>query len=409
MKAAIEYQDGNIIRAREALLDLPPRSESELDPVTLHNMALTDPNGPGAGLQRLAFLLDIGPPTCPSETFGNILLLCCKHEMYDTAADILAEHAQLTYRYLTPYLYELLDALITAQTSTEDADIKLSNLASNLAGKLRTLAAKVQETRTINDQNILRNVLKEYEITLENYLPVVMAKAWLAWRNDDYIDAEREFRSSAEFCSENLIWRLHAAHVLFMQGDKYKEAAAFYEPIVKQNLNDIMSVSAAVLANLCVSYIMTFQNEEAEELMRQVEKAEEQKLNETNQQSLHLCIVNLVVGTLYCAKSNYEFGLSRIAHALDGGSDNNRLCADTWIHVKRCILGLLAGMSKQNITLATPALQEVLNFIHSCEIFGLQKPAKLLTFADDNIDESLTIGMEARKLRCLLMKLIDYE
>lgn len=40
-----------------------------------------------------------------------------------------------------------------------------------------------------------------------------------------------------------------------------------------------MSVSAAVLANLCVSYIMTFQNEEAEELMRKVEKAEEMKGN----------------------------------------------------------------------------------------------------------------------------------
>lgn len=30
-----------------------------------------------------------------------------------------------------------------------------------------------------------------------------------------------------------------------------------------------------VLANLCVSYIMTSQNEEAEELMRKIEKEEE--------------------------------------------------------------------------------------------------------------------------------------
>lgn len=43
------------------------------------------------------------------------------------------------------------------------------------------------------------------------------------------------------------MWRLHAAHVLFMRGDKYKEAAAFYEPIVRQNYGDILSVSAAVL------------------------------------------------------------------------------------------------------------------------------------------------------------------
>lgn len=83
-------------------MDLPPRAEHELDPITLHNMALTDPSGPGSGLRRLAFLLDLGPPTCPQETFANLLLLCCRHEIYDTAADILAEHAQLTYKYLSP-------------------------------------------------------------------------------------------------------------------------------------------------------------------------------------------------------------------------------------------------------------------------------------------------------------------
>lgn len=120
LKAAIEYQEGNrmiigvvylslgyfcyflVEGAREALIDLPPRSEPELDPVTLHNLSLTDTSGTGTGLRRLAFLLELGPPTCPPETFANILLLCCKHEMYDTAADMLAEHAHLTYKYLSP-------------------------------------------------------------------------------------------------------------------------------------------------------------------------------------------------------------------------------------------------------------------------------------------------------------------
>lgn len=87
--------------AHDSLLDLPPRSESELDPVTLHNMALTDPKGPVAGLRKLAFLLQLGPPACPKETFANILLICCKHEMYEMAADILAEHTDLTYKYLS--------------------------------------------------------------------------------------------------------------------------------------------------------------------------------------------------------------------------------------------------------------------------------------------------------------------
>lgn len=255
LKAAIEYQEGNIDGAREALMDLPPRSEPELDPVTLHNLALTDTAAIGTGLRRLAFLLEIGPPTCPPETLANILLLCCKHEMYDTAADVLAEQAHLTYKYLSTYLYDLLDAIITVQTSREEADQKLSKLFSRLAGRLRALTTKIQEYRASNNEAEVKKSLREYEEELENFLPVAMARAWLYWLDDDFSAAEREFRASADFCSESPLWKLHAAHVLFMRGDKYREAAAFYEPIVRQNYDDILSVSAAVLGKIIITYI----------------------------------------------------------------------------------------------------------------------------------------------------------
>ena len=244
-----------------------------------------------------------------------------------------------------------------------------------------------------------------------SYIPVVMARAWLPWRVDDFNGAEREFRASAEFCSENFVWQLHAAHVLFMRGDKYKEAAAFYEPIVRQSYDDILSVSAAVLANLCVAYIMTSQNEEAEELMRKVERAEERK----GGSCLHLCIVNLVIGTLYCAKGNYEFGLSRIAHALENNASSGKLstgfdhlCADTWLHVKRCVLGLLTGLAKQTLVLPSAAIQEVMNLLRTCEAYGLSTPSVLANPFDENADQPPTIGMESRKLRVLLLKLMEY-
>ncbi|XP_031623831.1 tetratricopeptide repeat protein 30 homolog isoform X1 [Contarinia nasturtii] len=407
LKAAIEYQEGNLDGAREALMDLPPRSEPELDPVTLHNLALTDTSGGiGTSLRRLAFLLEIGPPTCPAETFANILLLSCKQEMYDTAADILAEHAHLTYKYLSTFLYDLLDAIITVQTSREEADQKLEKLSARLTTKLRTLTAKIQEGRASNDDDIVKRTLREYEEELENYLPVAMARAWLYWLDDDFGTAEREFRSSAEFCSESPLWRLHAAHVLFMRGDKYKEAAAFYEPIVRQNYGDILSVSAAVLGNLCVSYIMTSQNEEAEDLMRKVERAEEIKGN-ANGHCLHLCIVNLVIGTLYCAKGNYEFGLSRIAHALDNATAGSRLCPDTWFYVKRCVLGLLTGLAKQTLVLPSVVIEEVINLLYTCQ--SAHMPAVFETTSDENLDEPQTIGLEARKLNALLLQAIEYE
>ena len=150
----------------------------------------------------------------------------------------------------------------------------------------------------------------------------------------------------------------------------------------------ILDVTAIVLANLCVSFIMTSQNVDAEDLMRTIEKEEERSqiqvllfkkrktmaiiswthvlfsgvicqsfhclfqyysphlvkhqckggyfiytglfsqviiwssslfysLQDPTKQCFHLCIVNLVIGTLYCAKGNFEFGISRIIKSLE--------------------------------------------------------------------------------------------
>lgn len=154
---------------------------------------------------------------------------------------------------------------------------------------------------------------------------------------------------------------------------------------------------------------MTSQNEAAEDLMRKVERAEEQKSNTNpSENCLHLCIVNLVIGTLYCAKGNYEFGLSRIAHALDSSSANGRLCPDTWFYVKRCILGLLTGLAKQSIVLPSVVIEEVFNLLHTCQLNGLTIPAVFGT-AEEDSEEPQTIGMEARKLHALLIQYFEYE
>ena len=114
--------------AKEALTDMPPRLESELDSVTLHNMALlTADSNPTASFDKLQYLLQQqvaqqmaviehgevgGPIACPPETFSNLLLLYCKYEYYDMAADLLAEHADLTYKNLSPVSHEIIKILI---------------------------------------------------------------------------------------------------------------------------------------------------------------------------------------------------------------------------------------------------------------------------------------------------------
>uniref|UniRef100_A0A671P1B9 Tetratricopeptide repeat protein 30 n=1 Tax=Sinocyclocheilus anshuiensis TaxID=1608454 RepID=A0A671P1B9_9TELE len=371
LKAAIEYQLKNYAAAQEALTDMPPRSEEELDPVTLHNQALMNMDTkPTEGFEKLAFLLQQNP--FPPVTFGNLLLLYCKYEYFDLAADVLAENAHLTYKFLTPYLYEFLDAMITCQTAPEEVSDLFQSLG-NLK-TLKTLSSKVQEARHNRDDESLKKYVQDYDEVLERYIPVLMAQARIYWNRENYSMVEKIFHKSLEFCNEHDTWKLNVAHVLFMQDNKYKEAIGFYEPIVKKHYENILNVSAIVLANLCVSYIMTSQNEEAEELMRKIEKEEEQiSYDDPDKKIFHLCIVNLVIGTLYCAKGNYDFGISRVIKSLE--PYNKKLGTDTWFYAKRCFLSLLENMAKHMIMLRDSVVQECIQFLEHCELYGKDVPA----------------------------------
>ena len=277
LRAAIEYQLKNLEAAREALTDMPPRAEEELDAVTLHNIALLSmDSNPVEGFEKLQFLIGQGtgtdqgaqgpangPPNFPPETFANLLLLYCKHDYFELAADLMAENATYTYRYLSPYLYEFLDALITQQTSPEEAYQRFDELAARHTDALRRQAKQIAEARaklqavtdggggpgggdgsiepkstttttsssssggppTPNNpasvasrqRETLKRLTAAHEETLALYIPVLMAQAKIYWELEAYANVEKVFRKSAEFCNDLDLWKLNVAHVLFMQ------------------------------------------------------------------------------------------------------------------------------------------------------------------------------------------------
>ncbi|XP_027140737.1 intraflagellar transport protein 70A isoform X1 [Larimichthys crocea] len=423
LKAAIEYQLKNLKGAQEALTDMPPRSEEELDPVTLHNQALVNMDTkPSEGFEKLAFLLQ--QPSFPPVTFGNLLLLYCKHEYFDLAADVLAENAHLTYKFLSPYMYEFLDALLTCQTAPEEAFRKFDEMNGKLTEQLRKLAKQVQDARQARDDEAQKKALQDYDLMQEKYIVVLMAQAKIYWNRENFQMVEKIFRKSVEVCNDDDTWKLNVAHVLFMQ-NKYKEAIGFYEPIVKKHYDNveqcniqecpckckpsILNVSAVVLANLCVSYIMTSQNEEAEELMRKIEKEEEQiSYDDPDKKVFHLCIVNLVIGTLYCAKGNYDFGISRVIKSLE--PYNKKLGTDTWFYAKRCFLSLLENMSKHMVMLRDAVVQECIQFLEHCEAYGKEVPAIIEQPLDEihiHIGKN-TVTYEARLLKALFYEVIGW-
>ena len=410
LKAAIEYQLKNYDAAGEALTDMPPRSEEELDPYTLHNIALMNmPTRATEGFEKLQFLLQ--QPTFPPETFGNVLLLYIKYDYLDLAADVLAEYSDYTYKYLTPYLYEFIDAVITKQTAAEEAFKKLDDLASRNIDTLRKLTKEVQEAKEVHDEQTVKQAVNQYDAALEQYIPVLMQQAKIYWDRDNYPAVEKIFRKSVEFCNEHDTWRLNVAHVLFMQDNKFKEATGFYEPIVKKHYDNILDVEAVVLANLCVSYIMTSQNEEAEELMRKIEKEEEQmSYDDPDRKIFHLCIVNIVIGTLYCAKGNYDFGISRVIKSLE--PYNRKLGVDTWFYAKRCVLSLLETLGRHMLTLRDAILHEVMQFLEHCELHGRDVPVQNTPPAINEgpiaPDGKQTVAYEARLLKALFLEYVGW-
>lgn len=168
LKAAIEYNLKNYDAAKEALMDMPPRQEFELDQVTLHNQALMNmTDDPSAGFEKLGFLLQQVP--CPRETFGNLLLLYIKYDYIDSAADILAENLQIASSTLSPYLYDFLDATLMKNASPEEAYKKFDDLANMHIDILRKLTKQVQEARVNHDEDLIKKVVVEYDEAVERY------------------------------------------------------------------------------------------------------------------------------------------------------------------------------------------------------------------------------------------------
>ena len=402
LKAAVEYNLENYDAAKESLSDMPPRVEEEVDPVSLHNLALMYmEDDPQAGFRKLNFLLQ--NPPFPPETFANLLLLYAKHEYFDLAADVLAENMHLTQKYLQPELYDFLDAVIMTQTSPEEAYKKLDLLASGHVDLMR------KHTKTINDAKLghgdstVKEGLKVYDEALDRFVPVLMWMAKIYWDRQNYEQVEKIFKTSLEFCQQHDTWRLNVAHTFFLQEGKYRQAIHYYEPFVQKRMDNILDVTAIVLANLCVAYIMTTANEQAEELMQAIEAAEKEALVvNPDKQMFHSCIINLVIGTLYCAKGNYEFGISRVIKSLE--PFDRKLGTDTWYYAKRCLLGLVVTLVKNMLTLQDSIFQDIMVFLEAADEHGRDIPTVIgQTEGDVDVEES-NVSREARLLRSLLLK-----
>ena len=110
--------------------------------------------------------------------------------------------------------------------------------------------------------------------------------------------------------------------------------------------------------------------------------------------------MNLVIGTLYCTKGNYEFGISRVIKSLE--PYDKKLETDTWFYAKRCVVALLDLLCKHMITVPDSTLDEVMAFLDEAERHGKEIVTQL---GDDGQGRTLTT--EARMIKKMFIKLRD--
>ena len=149
LKFAIEFIMRNFSVCQDVMLEMPPRMESELDPVTLTNIALincsssvysnqliypqtskkeddgqqlsesTSSSSVESSFHKLAYLLQ--NPPFPPETFQNLILLHLHHGHHNLAADVLAENSALCYSLLSSDLFDFFDAIVLSQASPQES------------------------------------------------------------------------------------------------------------------------------------------------------------------------------------------------------------------------------------------------------------------------------------------------
>lgn len=77
--------------------------------------------------------------------------------------------------------------------------------------------------------------------------------------------------------------------------------------------------------------------------------------------SFTVSIVNLVIGTLYCSKGNFDFGIRLIFKSLNPASE--KLGTDTWYYTKRCLLALIENIVKRQYTLQESLYAHIIIFL----------------------------------------------
>jgi tetratricopeptide repeat protein 30 len=370
LKAAIEYERGKVDKSKRVLKDLNDLLTSvglQKDPTTYHNEAIVGVNDNCAeSIRKLDELLH--SPSCPPETFQNLIHLYCKYRFFDLARELLKTEPQLASKYIQRDEYEYIKALIQEEKQPEEAIKQYDTIIASYKKNLDTIAKKLEQGGGDTEKH--SSLAEEKKYIIDRLVCVLSNKARIFWEAKDFVKTEQVFDEVKDYCKGSEIFNMNMGHSLFMQEERYDEVIEYYEEIVKKHKDNLNEVDIFVLANLCLCYILTKQEEKAQQLMNNIKSHEDEAIMKNpGSVLLHYCSVNLVIGTLYCSKMNFEFGLDLIIKHLYPIEE--KLGTDTWHYVKRCLLSFIEQLTKKQINLKDPLfITKIISFLEDVQTHG---------------------------------------
>lgn len=417
LKSAILYKYGNDSDGARACLDtLPLRDVSDYDCVSLHNLSIynctTDPH---SSVDILTHLIKIGREeaqennldSIPKEAATNAAILFTALGKVDLARDLVNDERFVASEIFDTHIHELLKY----ELNQDDIETKLRYLDKMLDRIIKEL----DERSSANSGQTLTDLA----------LVVASLEGSIMWERSQSSSLERLIAKTDELLKESHLWQTNIAHFNFLQDTRFDQCCLLYEALLPQSTSEsLLRVDPIVIANLCVSYVLTGRNIDAEELIKEVESDESLSASSTqpvdlelpvtwqadsSSSSAHMSIINIVVGTLYCVKHNFDFGLSRIFKGLEPMSRN--LNYRTWYHAKRCILYLMECYCRQWVTVSDETFDQVVSFLKKCEQKGLSEAANRPIVGQrvgnvESVERVRSVSYESRYLRSILLPII---
>ena len=224
---------------------------------------------PQSAIEKLEHLME--NPPFPGPTVETLLCLCCQPEigLIHRAAEILSHRPDLVQQFVRADTLEYIEAMILKDSSPEECLTRLETLND------RQWVLTQRLWRTAIEEKSSREAQQVYKNSVDSNIPgaikqdthclhpmsihtVLMTIGHLHYERGHFTAVEHLFLQTSALCNEHLVWRTNVAHTFFVQ-EKHEDAIRYYADIVEQYDGHLLDVTPVILANLCVSYIVTNQ------------------------------------------------------------------------------------------------------------------------------------------------------